>query len=77
MAKPMTVTSYENCLDEIHWAFQEESNVSQKKVALGVRREADIEEADLLDCTVSIDGAWQTRGYSSMNGVVTCIAGSK
>ena len=76
MAKPMTVTSYENCLDEIHWAFQEESNLSQKKVALGVRREADIEEADLLDCTVSIDGAWQTRGYSSLNGVVTCMAGS-
>ena len=77
MPKPMTASSYENCLDEIHWAFQEECNLSQKKVALDVRREAEIEEADLFDCTVSIDGSWQTRGYSSINGVVTCMAASK
>ena len=44
---------------------------------LDVRREPDIDEADLFDCTVSIDGVWQTRGYSSMNCVVTWMAGSK
>ena len=57
--------------------FTEESNLSEKKVALDVRREPDIDETDLFDCTVSIDGVWQTRGYSSVNCVVTWMAGSK
>ncbi len=77
ISKPMTARRYENCLDEIDWAFQKEYELSQKKVALGVRwKQTEIEEADLFDCTIFIDGSWQTRGYSSMNGVVTCMAAS-
>ena len=45
--------------------------------ALYVKREAEIEKEDIYDCTVSIDGTWQTRGFSSINGIVTCMAGSK
>ena len=77
MASPMTKSSYENCLDEIHWAYEKERDLSQKKIALQVRIDADIEGTDPIDCTVSMDGSWQTRGYSSMNGIVTCMVGSK
>ena len=34
-------------------------------------------ENDPANCTVSLDGLWQTRGFSSVNGVVTRMPGNK
>ena len=34
-------------------------------------------ENDPANCTVSLDGSWQTRGFSSLNGVVTGMSGRK
>ena len=31
-------------------------------------------DADILDTSVSCDGTWQIRGFSSLNGTVACIS---
>ena len=77
MPAPMSQTSYDNCVDEIHWAYQLEKEVSMQKVALSVHEDTKIPPTDISQCTVSLDGSWQTRGYSSINGVVTCMYDSK
>ena len=77
MAPPMSKGSFDNCLGEIHWAFELEKELSLKTVALSVHAENSIAHTDIAQCTVSIDGSWQTRGYSSINGVVTCMYGNK
>ena len=77
MANPMSISSFNNCLDEIHLAFEMEKELSQKKVALLVHSDTNTDLTDIAQCTVSIDGSWQKRGYSSINGVVTCMYGDK
>ena len=81
MTKPMTCSSYQNCIDEIHKAFEEEKTLSLKKVGLMVSYTTTSKEAktasEVSQCTVSLDGTWQTRGYSSINGIVTCMYGNK
>ena len=77
MPAPMSKTSFDNCVDEIHWAFELEKEVSLQKVALSVHDDTKIPSTDISQCTVSLDGSWQTRGYSSINGVVTCMYDSK
>ena len=81
MPKPMTRCTYDNCIDEIHWAYIQEKEISLQKVAASVNStnmlQNNTTKLDPLDCTVSMDGSWQTRGYSSINGVVTCMHESK
>ena len=36
-------------------------------------KENQIDPDSLVDCTVSLDGSWQRRGYDSQNGLVTAI----
>ena len=77
MLPPMSKVSYDNCVDEIHWAYELEKDVSLQKVALSVHDETKVPPTDISQCTVSLDGSWQTRGFSSINGVVTCMYGNK
>ena len=37
-------------------------------------KEIQDEIKDITDVSVSVDGSWQKRGFSSLNGVVTAIA---
>ena len=73
MPAPMSKTSFDNCVDEIHWAFELEKEVLLQKVALSVHDDTKIPSTDISRCTVSLDGSWQTRGYNSINGIVTCM----
>ena len=34
-------------------------------------------DAGLVNCEVSVDGSWQKRGQSSLNGVVTAMSDGK
>ena len=77
MPPPMSKTSYDNCVDEIHWAYELEKGVSLQKVALSVHDDTKVAPTEISQCTVSLDGSWQTRGFSSINGVVTCMYGNK
>ena len=64
MLRPFMQTAYDRCLDELHCSIQAEVNDSLQKVTektYAENRSGD-NENDLADCTVSLDGSWQTRG---------------
>ncbi len=42
MPAQMSQTSYNNCVDEIHWAYQLEKDVSMQKVALSVHEDTKV-----------------------------------
>ena len=53
-------------------SYLEVSQASKAKAANETRDELGINVPnDVVDCKVSVDGTWQRRGYSSLNGVVT------
>ena len=62
MQAPMSKTSFDNCVDEIHWVFELEKEVSLQKFALSVNDDTKIPSTDISQCTVSLNGSWQTRG---------------
>ena len=66
MLRPFTQTAYDRCLDELHCSIQAEANDSLQKVTEKTYAEnisGDNEnENDPANCTVSLDGSWQTRG---------------
>ena len=64
MLRPFTQTAYDRCLDELHCSIQAEANDSLQKVTektYAENRSGD-NENDPANCTVSLDGSWQTRG---------------
>ena len=62
---PVSCKSWNQNKIRIHEAFKVESSKSKNKAA------SEIKEAKGNDVTVSCDGTWQKRGFSSKNGVVT------
>ena len=75
MASPMSSASSDNCIDKIHDACSAEvkkslENASKETVLKCLPNK----DGRFSQCTVSVDGTWQNRGFSSLNGIVTCIA---
>ena len=76
LPKPMmTVNNYDKIVNRL--------NVVAKKVANEIMRDASEDllsksknpnDDTVIDTTVSCDGSWQKRGYSSLNGIVTVIS---
>ncbi len=62
---PVSCKSWNQNKERIHDAFKEEASKSTERAA------SEIKEAKGNDVTVSCDGTWQKRGFSSKNGVVT------
>ena len=67
MASPMSSASFDNCIDKIHDAFSAEVKKSlenaSKETALKCLPNKD---GRFSQCTVSVDGTWETRGFSSL-----------
>ena len=63
MPKPMTEKSHKNILKKIRGSIKFVAEASMKSAASGVS-----------DVSVSVDGIWQKRGFSSLNGVVAAIS---
>ena len=86
MPEPMAQTTYDEINSELHNAYVGTAQESMEKAAHEI---CDLESQKLddtasttdidsvLDTKVSGDGAWQKRGYSSLNGVVTLIGNGK
>ena len=47
---------------------------SQSMISAANEIEGTWDENGICNITVSCDGAWQKRGYNSMNGIVTVIS---
>ena len=86
MPEPMAQTTYDEINSEFHNAYVGTAQESIEKVAHEI---CDLESQKLddtasttdidsvLDTKVSGDDAWQKRGHSSLNGVVTLIGNGK
>ena len=86
MQEPMAQTTYDEINSELYNAYVGTAQESIEKAAHEI---CDLESQKLddtasntdidsvLDTKVSDDGAWQKRGYSSLNGVVTLIGNGK
>ena len=69
MPKPMSKTTYNNISTNIRNATK---IVAEQSMADAAR---EVNSSDgIVNTGVSVDGTWQRRGYSSLNGVVTAIS---
>ena len=75
MPPPMDKKSYRKTFTKLYRAY---SNVAYQSTSKAAEDISITPEADgIKNVTVSFDGTWQRRGYSSLNGVVTCISEGK
>ena len=73
MPGAITKTRYQAINDILHDAYQV---VADESVISAGREAYEQLEANtaVKDCQVSVDGTWQKRGFSSLNGVVTALS---
>ena len=83
MPPPMSQDSYDNIVAKMHIAYVTAARDSMKLASTlaCIDDGSDSNDNTLVDeiknVTVSVDGTWQKRGYSSLNGVVTVISNGK
>ena len=70
MPKPMTVMNCNNISNNIRDSAKQIAERSMNNAAVELKRGKNM----VIDIGVSLDGSWQRRGFSSMNGVVTAIS---
>ena len=70
MPNSMTKNTFSSINDKLLDAYEKVSQACMKQAAEEVRKTALNENAVIEDCQVAIDGTWQKRGHSSLNGVV-------
>ena len=79
--KGITWASYKNINNAVFDAYESVAEESMRKVALHIKEDKSAKKhpdnPSVTLCDVSIDGTWQRRGYSSLNGVVTAVSHGK
>ena len=73
MPLPTAETTFHHINSCVHNAYVKTSHESMKVS----NDNNQTSSSDIANTTVSGDGEWQKRGYSSLNGVVTLIANGK
>ena len=76
MPPPLTNHNYDRINSKLHKVYKEGSSESMKAAVSGLRAvvNANASDDEIIDCGISIDGTWQRRGYSSLNGVVAGLS---
>lgn len=69
MTQPMNRSAYDDTNEFLLGAYSKACTNSMSKAAHEYKQTQD----SPVDCTVSIDGSWQKRGFDSQNGLVTAI----
>ena len=79
--KGISWNSYKNVNNTLFDAYESVAEQSMKKVAQQIKEDKSAKKhpdnPSVTLCDVSVDGTWQKRGYSSLNGVVTAISHGK
>ena len=75
MTPPMAVTTYHETIANMHSVYMECAEFNTRAAANEIREEL-LEEctAESIADVVSVDGTWQRRGFSSLNGAVNVIS---
>ena len=69
MRPPMSKSSYENSLSDLHIAYVQTARESMRKAAEEIRRGdlgAEYDNDTIVGTTASFDGSWQRRGFASV-----------
>ena len=74
LSKPFSKTLYDKANEKLFKAYQDACLLSCKEAALETINKLGGSSDVVTDCQVSVDGAWQKRGHSSLNGVVTVMS---
>ena len=74
MPPPIAVKSYKNINKVLLKSYKAVSEESQKSAANEIREAIGCIDENPAECQVSVDGTWQKRGFSSLNGVVTIMS---
>ena len=76
MPTPLSFPGYQLINNKLHTFYNNAASESMSNAALETKSLLATNTFDnsITNCQVSVDGTWQKRGYSSMNGVVTLIS---
>ena len=75
LPKPMTRCNYDKLSNLLRDAVKSVAETIMKDAAQTIRANINVNDDDIqVDTGVSVDGSWQRRGFSSLNGVVTVIS---
>ena len=75
MPPPMDRKSYRKSYTRLYQAYSKVVQDSLSDAASQVAGAPD--DTGITNVMASFDGTWQRRGYSSLNGVITCISNGK
>ncbi|GFU87053.1 uncharacterized protein TNCV_1586411 [Trichonephila clavipes] len=70
----LTKTAYKNQEAKLLKVVQEVAEESMIKAATEIVEKHQNLSSDIVKCGISVDGTWQRRGYTSMNGCVAAIS---
>ncbi|GFX35012.1 uncharacterized protein TNCV_2329521 [Trichonephila clavipes] len=70
----LTKTAYKNQEAKLLKVIQEVAEESMIKAATEIVEKQQNLSSDIVKCGISVDGTWQRRGYTSMNGCVAAIS---
>ncbi|GFX74794.1 uncharacterized protein TNCV_636211 [Trichonephila clavipes] len=70
----LTKTAYKNQDAKLLKVVQEVAEESMIKAATEIMEKKQNLSSDIVKCGISVDGTWQRRGYTSMNGCVAAIS---
>ncbi|XP_047127052.2 uncharacterized protein LOC124808049 [Hydra vulgaris] len=76
MPPPMSLFSYNEINSDLLKFYEAASCDSMKDAVTEIRKRdfPNAAENDIVDIQIGIDGSWQKRGHSSLNGVCTAVA---
>ena len=71
----MMLTMYNKINDSLHVLYEISAEISMHKAAEETRSllKSNLNADEIVDCDVTVDGAWSKRGHASINGLVTAI----
>ena len=72
----LAIYSVNNINEQLYHAYDNVAELSVVNAALDVKESAELHD-NKATCRVSVDGFWQNRGHSSLNGLVTLISNNK
>ena len=73
LPKPMTRCNYDKLSNFLRDAVKSVAETSMKNAAQTIRANINVHDDD-IQVDTGVDGSWQRRGFSSLNGVVTVIS---
>ena len=79
MPPPMTKNNFQKINESLLKAYTTVAEESILEAGKELHETLSVENSaanEIVDCQVSVDGTWQKRGYSSLNGMVTLLSSS-